>query len=452
MKKVAILLLLVLLLCSCQRIEVDITSQPSSGDEPLSAPSGEILTSTDAVFNPIPVGALRYLGAQNSAVITPNGIYEKIFQNDGHVLIVFADFTQKEQAIICDKPGCTHQDESCVAFIGSPADPIAYVDGTLLYAATSMKESGSVDTIQIWKLDLDSQEKSLLCTLPSSITSAEFLCTDDKTLFIIASTTLRQVPGDEPGITGESTTIADLLGIDIASGKIVSQIECGERTFFNVLDKRILYSLLTPADGMQHPFTLGAWSPLTGEDEILIDETNMENSTNLFGSSYADGYFYGPVGAMVYGEVSKDIQLGRTDVLTANTTVIPVDPKFPEYAGIGFAGDAWFIGGWIVGFLSDNVNPQKQIWINPETGEVRTPTLTANILGSSKQVEIFASYNEFYIAVTALEEYTYTYHDPVSGEDIPQNGYLRSYSLINKDDFWAGNARYIPITVAADLV
>lgn len=160
---------------------------------------------------------------------TLNGYYYTVLRPDGNLNIHYLDYATHSDIILCSRPNCTHDDESCSSFIQSNSlvPSLAVVGDRLLIVGggigVSDPEEGDLPYIEVMQLDGNDRKR-----VYQANASSEFgaLVCDDQNFYTVERIT--KIQDDIPILTqhiaqidlntGEKTVLSD-MGTNIVYAK-----------------------------------------------------------------------------------------------------------------------------------------------------------------------------------------------------------------------------------------
>lgn len=100
--------------------------------------------------------------------------------------ICFMDYESGEDTVLCSKPGCTHDTETCMASPGEGKNiyfVYALRDGTLVYMESN--DQVGVEADQICLADADGSNRRVLTAMPDQQSYPSLLCADQENLYLM---------------------------------------------------------------------------------------------------------------------------------------------------------------------------------------------------------------------------------------------------------------------------
>lgn len=123
---------------------------------------------------------------------TEQGLYH-IGEYKGNPRICFMDYENCKDTVLCSRPGCTHDTETCMASPGAGKN-IYFVnvlwDGTLVYVENN--DQVGVEADQVCLADADGSNRRVLAAAQDKRVYLNLLCADQKSLYMVQSDYERQ--------------------------------------------------------------------------------------------------------------------------------------------------------------------------------------------------------------------------------------------------------------------
>lgn len=116
---------------------------------------------------------------------TEHGFYHT-GEYKGNPRICFVDYEKYEDTVLCSKPGCTHDTETCMASPGEGKNiyfVYALRDGTLVYMESN--DQVGVEADQICLADADGSNRRVLATMQDQQGYPDLLCADRESLYLM---------------------------------------------------------------------------------------------------------------------------------------------------------------------------------------------------------------------------------------------------------------------------
>lgn len=188
------------LLCAC--------SSQGAGSAPQSgAPKAE---------SPQPLALLHDADEKaGKSAKTNDGLYFVELRNDNsnNSNLLYLDYATRQAIVVCEKPDCLHNDETCTAFF-----PYRYgaanscVVGNYLYIIFSGSEKENT-LPALYRIDLNGQNRTQLATLPSEFDYNNPVATDGEKLYTVCN----RIEAEE---NGRIRTFTNLISLSLQDGAL----------------------------------------------------------------------------------------------------------------------------------------------------------------------------------------------------------------------------------------
>lgn len=173
LKKLCCLILIICLICSSCTLQSDSSISTSSSFETKSKPSIYMLHSSDH--------------RASKDAFTSEGKYFFQLRSDeaGGLNLLYLDYASQSAIVLCEKPNCLHNDETCTSFF-----PLKYgsasscVVKNYLYLIFSGSKTENVPPT-LFRLSLNGQNRTEISTLPSEFSYSNPIATDGEKLYTI---------------------------------------------------------------------------------------------------------------------------------------------------------------------------------------------------------------------------------------------------------------------------
>lgn len=137
------------------------------------------------------------------------GLYRTDQLVPGSANLFFLDFAARKEVVLCERPECAHQDESCVSYFANVEEqgvPEVYLLGDKL-----LLQRGADDApgrLCFWTADRNGQNRRVLWEAPDDLKLMGQIYTDGETLYFLADT-----------VEGENaSSVRSLFAISLADG------------------------------------------------------------------------------------------------------------------------------------------------------------------------------------------------------------------------------------------
>lgn len=168
----------------------------------------------------------------------PNGFYHMVTDSENYLIqrMCYIDYTKGTDKVLCNKPGCTHTEEDCMALPPDGRDVYflyALQNGSIAYLESKQTDDGEADCLCL--ADADGDHRRKLAAAASTAEDWEMLCADGAQLYILQTTyteeeqkhqilsvnlengnleTLWEMPSDMPqliGVQGRNLVLHQIL-------------------------------------------------------------------------------------------------------------------------------------------------------------------------------------------------------------------------------------------------
>lgn len=386
-------------------------------------------------------------------------------ENESYVLTV-TDFATKQQSALCSVEGCTHDDETCPAFVKGGAS-ILEADGKLLLIrraeavyddnfAEGVTEVERMIPGSITMMDLDGGNPRKLVEEFDDFETDWF--TDDSHLYGV-----RVTPAPEGG-DPDYDKKRHLFRMSLETGEMVDLLELSLYECFpiGVFDGKILLRNMSypkPNRGLEEAewevnqkagrYQFMTVDPATGANHLLEKDLSVWDDN---GAYWGDGHFYYTKSHSTEKVADYTPDLYRLDLSTLNVETIISGEENHVYH-VDYIFDSKIIYSYsefkIANDILDYVD-EGTSWLDLTTGESQPSTLYFDyeyeMFGSMEPVHEMvyplADAGDYYLVNSNVQQV-----NTVTGAGFSSTLVVYQRSLILKTDYWAGQANYIPITV-----
>ena len=293
-------------------------------------------------------------------VTTKDGYYELAVIGDTASNILYTDFATHTRVFLCNRPDCTHQDETCTSFVEGGCSLFLMKDklGMIRYGTTDLNAPDAERMTRVYAMNYDGSQRTELFAMDPALNVFGGMVTDEESLYFMAIVLDAEHPDKES---------PELVKVDLATGKYTSLQQysypphiggiVGKGVILeDVYDKNgemiFQYSTLTLPDCTEHIFfespmqctiqdnqvyqldieekVIRVISPETGEITIWPLEMDISSEDYVVGGSHEvplPGYTSFNVSSSATGKESKyliELETGKT---------IPVDLTYTWYDG-----------------------------------------------------------------------------------------------------------------------
>lgn len=359
--------------------------------------------------------AFRYPNQFTSAapyLPTSDGLYEikQVFENSASLF--YYDFNTMQQVFLCEKPECTHNNESCTSYIPlTDAFPpgLLFAGNQILLVKEVATESGNAS---IMIMDKNAGNRRVLIELESNEKMGRDFIADDEALYFILET-----------INLEQAQNNCLVRLDLQSGELETLTELpyglallsfGKNSlFFDKMGDKIeiyRFDVQNPAEP-ERTFT---WDP------------------NAYGCMVVNGLAY----ILNYEDQFMSVRNFETD--EERSFKINIDPNNARPSFLYSYGEKIMFET----YLTDDAG---QLITEAELIDTQAQTITPHTLRmeyNNDTLMVYGEYGDYLCVLKDLKDYTWY----VTNEDGTQEevfDLVREYALISKADFDASIPNYL---------
>lgn len=361
---------------------------------------------------------------------TLNGYYYTVLRPDGNLNIHYLDYATHSDIILCSRPNCTHDDESCSSFIQSNSlvPSLAVVGDRLLIVGggigVSDPEEGDLPYIEVMQLDGNDRKR-----VYQANASSEFgaLVCDDQNFYTVERIT--KIQDDIPILTQH------IAQIDLNTGEKTVLSDMGTNIVYlcDATGNSIYYYSIEPQDDSQtYSKTISKYYAydIENNNTALIDSISSDSKRKI---TITDGNLY-QIDSEAHQVLVKHIG-GATDGPIIKE--FSIDEEFENYT------IRCVIDGKIVvdGQQKSEDGTTQSIThiIDCDTGETKAWPLyyDSAVTSHPAQVEILAMQDDAFLVRCGVETLDVKYGD--GGTYTMSNS---QYATIKKSDFWYGIENY----------
>lgn len=485
--KLTALLLCAVLLAACTgtggSVQNDISGENAEGGQSTAgtpAPAGEA-TQTQGY------GKLRMIGHGSWNLNSANGYYYQLDRvwvlkegaeiqadaapdNDDYIYysnIYCTNFTTRQKSILCSAAGCLHDSENCTSYVIGNQTYFLEAGGQILVmsnnpdASIKTVSNGENSDITVSIMDYDGQNRRELLKYNSDIETSFTWFTDDECLYFINVTPAEPLPepNEESYLQQKKRWQRTLMRFNLETGDVAELYQMNSVAEYplGVLGDEMLFKLTEfPEDIYDYENDWEKWMEIEMQGVckiIAVDKTTGAARTlekeypyyNMAPKYVEDGWFYyaynRPAEEGLYHPYPQAIY--RDNLATGQTETV-IDGG--ETQGF-YMSDPIADGNIFISVVEDVNSPEEGTlplcWMPAAGGEMTPITLFA-------EMQDYGMYEDgTYVkrAITPLADagdYFFVMKDSLSSEE---DGDVRMYALILKEDYWANNPNFIPITI-----
>lgn len=449
MKKITSLFLGILisipLLCSCSTQNRSETTAPPNTPSATDSPGMEtpkVASSKEKLRLIQP-----YYGSGNK-----NGFYylPEEASEDGYINIRYIDYASKQDIVLCNKPNCKHDNETCTSYVNcedAPDIQLIADEANLYIISSSTKgisfsatqdtsvDSSSIDSsLTIYRANLDGSNRIEIANLEdgSQLQSNDYILGDNKLYFVIYKTKQVTIDSSIHSVTQKK----ELVEVDLLHNTVKTIFDFMNCDIVGVWDGRILVKKMhfkkNPDEMSDNEFRnalnklkVSFFSlDIKSNQTITHLETDYKNAEDI---CYEDG--------KLYFSKNKDKILKCLELQTNKTKI--VTKKLPG----GYMDK--IIDGKLLYNCDDgkylNAEFTDSYGIDLKSGAISKRNLF--IAKPRMPVEILADTGNYYLV---RSDCTYKEEKTWAGTmQVSITSYINSF--ISKKDYWKSNANYIGI-------
>lgn len=408
-----------LLLCACS-----VPSGMPSG-ESVSAASTPSAGSETSVQEPATSGALTLIskgGEGPDGVTTEKGYYELELTGTNVQNILYTDFATGTRVFLCNRPECTHRDESCTSVLtgGGYLFPLNGKIGIFQPGSTSPELPDSERKCRVYQMNVDGSQREELCSLAPNISPFSGLATDRNFLYFIAVV----IPETDKG-----SEAYELVRVSLQDGTMTTL-----KTFENNLpylgaafDDKLLLEYGTEKDG-SYVYQCSVYS-LTTNEETFFYESPIQGFVR-------DNKVY------VIDPQAKAVREASVDGTTREWAI---DIDIPENAYIDNGGEEFVPSGYIAfTVFVDGAGPRYLL--NTQTGELTQSTLNyAWYDGSERPIYVLTEVGDRLLVINQSGLANMQYLEE-NGELSVRESIRNGYAFISTEDYLSNTPNYTPVT------
>lgn len=415
----SMLLGMVLLLCACSA-----PSGTASG-ESVPAASTSSTGSETSVQEPTAGGALTLIskgGLGPDGVTTEKGYYELELTGTNVQNILYTDFAARTRVFLCNRPECTHRDESCTSVLtgGGYLFPLNGKIGIFQRGATSPELPDDERKCRIYQMNTDGSERKELCSLAPNVTPFSGLATDGKFLYFIAVLVPETDGGKEE---------YQLVRVSLQEGTMTTlkTFETNLPYLGAAFDDQLLLEYSTEKDG-SYVYQCSVYS-LTTNKETFFFESPVQG-------------FVRENKVYVIDPQEKKVQQVSAD---GTTREWEIDLEIPENAYIDNGGEEFVPSGYVAfTVFVDGAGPRYLL--NTQTGELTQSTLNYKWYdGSERPIYVLTQMGDRLLVINQSELANMEYLEE-NGELSARESIRSTYAFLSVEDYLTNTPNYTPIT------
>ena len=384
-----------------------------------------------------------YLGGLNSSVssVTENGMYEirywplSMYENEApgivYANILYTDITTRQKVYLCNVPGCTHNNESCTSYIScsrfcrlftnKKKDKLYVLSGGVL-GAIGGELSTENDYGQIWEMDLDGSNRSLLIKLGANqyFHPDDYFFSSNDALYITICTTDKTT----------SETYKELVRIDLDNREstTVIRLEIND-VLLRIPDKNtlVISSFSEYGDNSGSYKTTYHSIDLQTQKRTLLLDPLISEEVEIY-----DDYL-----VSLRKTAQKSVEMIAKNYLTNEE----YNFTFFDIPTSSYRVGCWYDNHFLFRY-KEETGDDCGFYVNLKTGEKVTDVISYSYAGHNKLGSIICAFKDVYLITALQEEQTWIINDK---EGIPyeiKDEKGNKMAVIKKEDFWKGVSSY----------
>lgn len=395
--------------------------------------------SADFLPNDAPTSALRLLHRAKAGIAayahTDDGMYMLMPQQDaaGGVMLVYVEFESAQMAVVCVRPECNHNDETCTGWFPSEmgsCQSVAIGDKIYLlfsgnpYAETPVKP-------QLLQMQRNGADRKVLVEFDAADIFATPFATDETHLYIMRKT-LERAPGES------YRTDTQLIGVSLQTGEIhvVKQwVEdarlwgTDQNKFFVQIPLNFSGNFAAPGQGQQYEVISVTKD---GEEESLF----RAEETGYIGAAAANAYYQ--ITPTEHTITARSFLDGTVRTLTTDLPA-QLDNVFSFSFVDVYDGTLFFIG--IFPPEGTSTSSRSVLYaLDEATGDMSEIALYMTESGgpSTKLVLPVTKYKNMYFVRSKLEKSQPITEVGPDGQVHKYEALMEGFALIDEQDLLAG--------------
>lgn len=407
-----------ILLCGC----TDIMKYPSF-EESISAVSASSADSEAAkqVSTSKKLTLISKGGLGPDGVTTETGYYELALTGTKLQNILYTDFATGTRVFLCNRPECTHRDETCTSVLtgGGYLFPLNGKIGIFKIGSTVPESSDSERRCRVYEMNEDGSERKELCSIPPNISPFSGFATDGDFIYFIA------VVISETEDKGESY---ELLRISLKNGDVTSLKAFKESMPYlgGAFDDKLILEYGTEKDG-SYLYQCSVYSITNNEETIFYESATQ-------GFVRGDKVYVIDPQKKVVREASID---GTTQEWSINISI-------PENSYIDNGGEEFVPSGYIAFTVLIDGTGSRYL-LNTQTGELTQSALNYEWYdGSKRPVYVLTAIKDQLLVVNKSELSNMQYLEE-NGKLSMRESIRTGYAFISIEDYLSGTPNYTPV-------
>ena len=372
------------------------------------------------------------------------GMYHFSYRNIGdqsYQNIYYYDYATKKEIFLCDKPECSHMDDSCTSFVDVGFRGYLFLHGEKLYLVKNetggmiVNSDGSITRTtkagpQIISMDLDGKNRKDLCTLPDGFTfEDDQVIMDERFLYLVL--TKENIVEIDNGSSMSYTEESRLYRIDFTNGDQKDLLDMKNKNLIGVHDRKML---LSSYHYQEDPDQLLQKKDFEKYDEIMYNATSTYTSYDIDKKTFSDEI---PIdvgmSCVSYGDdlyYEKDKEIHRVSLSNGENEVMITLPKDMNYGLLEVRDGNLIIPG------SATATYVKSFVLSLQDASMKEITLSKK--QPKEPVQILAETKDAFFVY-----YDHDQHLEKTWAGTDQYELDKAwYGLISKEDYWKDRSHY----------
>lgn len=407
------------------------TPSGTASGESVSVAGTSSAGSETSMENPAASGALTLIskgGEGPDGVTTEKGYYQLELTGTNVQNILYTDFETGTRVFLCNRPECTHRDETCTSVLkgGGYLFPLNGKIGIFQRGGTSPKLPDNERKCRVYQMNADGSERKELCSLAPNITPFSGIATDGNFLYFIAVV----IPETDKG-----SEAYELVRVSLQDGAMTTlkTFDSNLPYLSGAFDDKLILEYSTEKDG-GYVYQCSVYSLATNEETFFYENAMQgfvrENKV----------YVIDPKGKTVQ-EVSAD---GTTREWSINISI-------PENAYIDNGGGEFVPAGYMAFTVFVDGEGARYL-LNTQTGELTQSTLSYEWYdGSKRPIYVLTAMKDRLLVVNKSELVNMQYLEE-NGELSVRESIRNGCAFISTEDYLSGTPNYTPVSDVMNAV
>ena len=422
-KKMLVLLMVIVCLCSCTSF------QQANTPVATSFPSFSNNESLDITFFPCRDGAPA-----------KDGFYTATTRDDGSYNILYADYKTQQIVVLCNRPECTHDSESCTGwfpFNGGGVPPVVVGNKLIIVCCGSpfyYDTLGDLALPHIIQMDLNGLNAQTILTLEANQGLSRAFAADEKSIYCVLTSTKQD--------KGNVSLHYEIVRLNLESKEILSLGEVNNNAEIVGASGSNIYIRLTNIEAI-----------INGNTEAQpINEIWRFSSDKVYSPQklYSWDPFkkYGDVFGNFFFYINKNEQiLHKINLTNGEDTIITKD--FPSYSLINENFSFYYKGLFDNKLIVDMIDPHENMGpdthryyaIDIFTGEILKVKQEDTTSERPRLISILCEVSDSFFVNDYVESIPRNILAP-DGNYVAVNDWKPHFSFIKKEDYWIGKKNF----------